>query len=109
MFFDTSQWLCDSLFPRLDSSNADRHQRFDQGPSLLLLPHLFRETFNDLDTSLEAEGVELMKCEPNYNLWFSDGESFELSTDVSRMKEEVEKWEGKDGFERYLGFLQEAH
>ena len=50
-----------------------------------------------------------MKCEPNYNLWFSDGESFELSTDVSRMKNEVEKWEGKDGFERYLGFLQEAH
>lgn len=25
------------------------------------------------------------------------------------MKSEVEKWEGKDGFERYLGFLQEAH
>ena len=74
-----------------------------------MLPHLFREAFYDLDTSLEAEGVELMKCEPNYNLWFSDGESFELSTDVSRMKEEVEKWEGKDGFERYLGFLQEAH
>ena len=84
-------------------------QRFDQGPSLLLLPHLFREAFADLDTSLDAEGVELMKCEPNYNLWFSDGESFELSTDVSRMKNEVEKWEGKDGFERYLGFLQEAH
>ena len=84
-------------------------QRFDQGPSLLLLPHLFREAFYDLDTSLEAEGVELLKCEPNYNLWFSDGESFELSTDVARMKTEVEKWEGKDGFERYLGFLQEAH
>ena len=76
---------------------------------MLLLPHLFRETFADLDTSLEAEGVQLMKCEPNYNLWFSDGESFELSTDVSRMKTEVEKWEGKGGFERYLGFLQEAH
>lgn len=76
---------------------------------MLLLPQLFREAFADLGTSLEAEGVELMKCEPNYNLWFSDGESFELSTDVSRMKNEVEKWEGKDGFERYLGFLQEAH
>ena len=25
------------------------------------------------------------------------------------MKQEVEKWEGKDGFERYLGFLQESH
>ena len=65
--------------------------------------------FADLGTSLRAEGVELLKCEPNYNLWFGDGESFELSTDVARMKTEVEKWEGKDGFERYLGFLQEAH
>ena len=74
-----------------------------------MLPGLFREAFADLGTSLRAEGVELLKCEPNYNLWFSDGESFELSTDVARMKTEVEKWEGKDGFERYLGFLQEAH
>ncbi|KAI9835384.1 MAG: hypothetical protein M1819_002301 [Sarea resinae] len=83
--------------------------RFDQGPSLLLLPGFFAEAFRDLDTSLEAEGIELLKCEPNYNLWFGDGESFQLSTDVARMKKEVEKWEGKDGFERYLGFLQEAH
>lgn len=74
-----------------------------------MLPHLFREAFYDLGTSLEAEGVELLKCEPNYNIWFSDGESFELSTDVARMKLEVEKWEGKDGFSRYLDFLREAH
>lgn len=25
------------------------------------------------------------------------------------MKDAVERWEGKEGFERYLGFLQEAH
>lgn len=25
------------------------------------------------------------------------------------MKIEVEKWEGEEGFERYLGFLQESH
>lgn len=83
--------------------------RFDQGPSLLLLPKLFKETFHDLDTSLEAEGVQLLKCEPNYNLWFGDGESFELSSDTSVMKREIEKWEGKEGFERYLQWLGEAH
>ncbi len=83
--------------------------RFDQGPSLLLLPKLFRETFHDLETSLEAEGVALLKCEPNYNLWFGDGESFELSSDMSVMKREIEKWEGKQGFERYLQWLGEAH
>lgn len=83
--------------------------RFDQGPSLVLLPKMFKETFHDLDTSLEDEGVELLKCEPNYNLWFGDGEKFELSTDASIMKREIEKWEGKDGFERYLQWLGEAH
>jgi phytoene desaturase (3,4-didehydrolycopene-forming) len=83
--------------------------RFDQGPSLLLLPKLFKETFHDLDTSLEAEGVELLKCEPNYNLWFGDGECFELSSDTAVMKREIEKWEGKEGFERYLAWLGEAH
>lgn len=83
--------------------------RFDQGPSLLLLPKLFKETFHDLDTSLEAEGVELLKCDPNYNLWFGDGESFELSSDTAVMKREIERWEGKDGFERYLAWMAEAH
>lgn len=51
----------------------------------------------------------MRKCEPNYNIWFGDGQSFELSTDLARMKNEIEKWEGKDGYERYLSFLQEAH
>ncbi|KAI9813862.1 MAG: hypothetical protein M1832_006074 [Thelocarpon impressellum] len=83
--------------------------RFDQGPSLLLLPRLFAEAFRDLDTSLAAEGVELVKCEPNYRLWFGDGERLELSTDVAAMKAQVEAVEGPDGFERYLAFLQEAH
>ena len=70
---------------------------------------MFHETFSDLGTSMEAEGVNLVKCEPNYQLWFHDGQSMELSTDTATMKREVERWEGKDGFERYLGFLQESH
>ncbi|GAB7356039.1 hypothetical protein MBLNU459_g6656t1 [Dothideomycetes sp. NU459] len=88
-----------------------RHEgwRFDQGPSLLLLPGLFHRTFEELDTSLEREGVKLVKCEPNYNIWFGDGERFQLSTDLASMKSEIEKWEGKDGYSRYLGFLRESH
>ena len=70
---------------------------------------LFRETFHDLDTSLTAEGIQLLKCEPNYHLWFGDGESFELSSDTAVMKREIEKWEGKAGFQRYLAWLSEAH
>lgn len=84
-------------------------QRFDQGPSLLLLPQLFKETYHDLDTSLDKEDIHIVKCEPNYTIWFSDGESFKLSSDAAVMKSEIEKWEGKDGFERYLSFMQESH
>lgn len=50
-----------------------------------------------------------MKCEPNYNVWFGDGECIELSTDLAAMKKTIERWEGKQGFERYLSWLQEAH
>lgn len=70
---------------------------------------MFREVFIDLDTTLENEGVELRKCEPNYNVWFGDGECIELSTDIARMKTTIERWEGKDGFYRYLAWMQEAH
>ncbi|KAK1054159.1 ATP-binding cassette transporter CGR1 [Friedmanniomyces endolithicus] len=83
--------------------------RFDQGPSLLLLPRLFHQTFAELGTSLEEEGVALRKREPNYRIWFGDGEAFEMSSDLAKMKKEVERWEGKEGWERYLGYLQEAH
>lgn len=53
--------------------------------------------------------MQLKKCEPNYNIWFGDGEHFRLSSDLAVMKSEIEKWEGKDGYLRYLDFLQESH
>lgn len=91
-------------------SVSDPHrQRFDQGPSLLLLPGIFEEYFRDLGTSLAEEGIKLHKCEPNYNIWFHDGRSFQLSSDLARMKPEIEKYEGKAGFMRYLEFLRESH
>ncbi|KAF1983868.1 phytoene desaturase [Aulographum hederae CBS 113979] len=83
--------------------------RFDQGPSLLLLPSLFRETFADLDTSLEKEGVELLKCDPNYTLHYPSSDPLILSSDLATMYDTITHHEGSDGFTRYLAFLREAH
>ncbi|KAM3528022.1 hypothetical protein MY4038_006082 [Beauveria bassiana] len=83
--------------------------RFDQGPSLLLLPRFFEEVFRDLGTSIESEGIEVLKCEPNYNIWFHDGYCFSATTDLASMKLEIEKWEGEASFQHYLSFLQESH
>ncbi|KAG8879971.1 hypothetical protein FRB97_001270 [Tulasnella sp. 331] len=83
--------------------------RFDQGPSLLLLPEFFNETFADLNTTMANEGIQIVKCEPNYKVYFDDGECITLTSDLAQMKDEIERWEGRDGFQRYLGFLQESH
>ncbi|KAF3189406.1 hypothetical protein TWF788_010492 [Orbilia oligospora] len=87
----------------------DGEHRFDQGPSLLLIPELFHETFADLDTTMAEEGVELLQCNPNYQVFFHDNERIVLSSDLAQMKPEIEKWEGKNGFKRYLSFLAEGH
>ncbi|PYH28419.1 phytoene desaturase family protein [Aspergillus neoniger CBS 115656] len=82
--------------------------RFDQGPSLLLMPEVFHETFHDLGTSIEGEGISLLKCEPNYRVWFSDHDSFDLTTDVARLKPQIEHHEGENSFHSFLGFMQES-
>ncbi|ROW10211.1 hypothetical protein VMCG_02055 [Cytospora schulzeri] len=89
--------------------NPRSQYRFDQGPSLLLLPNLFRETFHDLDTSLEAEGVDLLRCPVNYQIFFHDGAVFKPTTDLALMKRQIEHYEGKEGFERYLAWMAESH
>jgi phytoene desaturase (3,4-didehydrolycopene-forming) len=83
--------------------------RFDQGPSLLLLPMIFKEMFGDLGTTMEAEGIEMLRCNPNYNIWFSDGERFQQSSDMPAMKRQIEKYEGKEGMDAFFGFMQEGH
>lgn len=72
------------------------------------MPELFEEAFKDIGTSMSAEGVQLLKCEPNYRVWFPDNDCFELSTDIVKMKEQIEAHEGKDGFHRFLAFMQES-
>lgn len=59
--------------------------------------------------SFEEEHIKILKCEPKYVILTDDGQSFQLSTDLAHMKNEIERLEGEDGFESYLAFLQEAH
>ncbi|KAI1489633.1 hypothetical protein F5X96DRAFT_679637 [Biscogniauxia mediterranea] len=103
--------------PKNDDDNPDRNNssttrgtyRFDQGPSLLLLPQLFHETFSDLSTSLAAEGVALLRCATHYVVYFADGGTFTLSSDLVSLKSQVDAIEGPGGFGRFLAWLGEAH
>ncbi|GAA5795751.1 hypothetical protein HPULCUR_001113 [Helicostylum pulchrum] len=82
--------------------------RFDQGPSLYLMPKMFEDAFADLDESVE-DHLELLRCDNNYKVHFDDGESIQLSSDLTRMKYELDRIEGPLGFGRFLDFLKETH
>jgi phytoene desaturase (3,4-didehydrolycopene-forming) len=60
--------------------------RFDVGPSLLLLPDVYRETFELLGAKIE-DHVELLRVEPFYRCYFEeDGTFAEISSDIEKMK-----------------------
>ncbi|KAI8143957.1 phytoene dehydrogenase [Fennellomyces sp. T-0311] len=82
--------------------------RFDQGPSLYLMPKLFKDCFADLDERVE-EHLNLLRCENNYKVHFDDGDKIHLSSDLTKMKPEIERVEGVQGFGRFLDFLSETH
>ncbi|KJZ76528.1 hypothetical protein HIM_04257 [Hirsutella minnesotensis 3608] len=72
------------------------------------MPEVFHQTFQDLSTSLEEEGVHLIQCDPNYCVWFADNDCFDLSTNLPKMAKQIERHEGRLGFECFLSFMQES-
>lgn len=94
---------------RLSLIHKNGH-RFDQGPSLYLMPKLFEETFNDLGEDI-ADHLDLLKCESNYKLHFHDGDKFELSCDLAKMFDQLKRFEGADEqtLLRFMDFLKETH
>jgi len=84
--------------------------RFDQGPSLYLMPKIFEETFEDLGEDINNH-IELLKCPSNYSVHFHDGETFELTTDISKFSRSLEKYEGngESTLINFLSYLKETH
>lgn len=84
--------------------------RWDQGPSLYLMPKLFEETFADLGEDIN-DHLELLKCPINYRVYFHDGKLIELSSDIQAVYRQLEKFEGssEDTLMRFLDFLKESH
>jgi phytoene desaturase len=78
--------------------------RWDAGPSLLTMPHVFRRLFADTGAPLESE-LELLRVEPVTRYRFADGSSVELSADLPRAFDALEAWSpgAGAGWTRFLG------
>lgn len=84
--------------------------RFDQGPSLYLMPKLFEETFTDLGEKID-DHLDLLQCETNYSIYFGDGDRFKLSCNLANLFEQIKKYEGdsEETMLRFMDFMKETH
>jgi phytoene desaturase len=78
--------------------------RWDAGPSLLTLPHVFRALFAATGAPLDDE-LELLRVEPVTRYAFADESTVELSADLPRALEALEAWSPGAGSDwaRFLG------
>ena len=76
---------------------------FDMGPTILLMPEVVERTFRALGRKMSAY-LRLQRCEPNYTIRFRDGSRLTLTSELTRMGEELERIE-PGSFERFLRFL----
>ena len=87
---------------RCSQVERDGH-RFDVGPTLLVLPHIYEQEFAALGESLRKR-LDLRRVDPTYRLVFDGGETLWLTSDLERMRDQLEALEPGSfrGLEAYL-------
>ncbi|MBF5042989.1 phytoene desaturase [Aggregicoccus sp. 17bor-14] len=80
--------------------------RFDLGPTIVLMPEVFEETFRALGRRLE-DYLTLERCEPNYRIHYRDGSDITFTSELTAMGRELERIE-PGSFQRYLAFLAQG-
>lgn len=87
---------------RCDRFVRDGHH-FDAGPTLLVMPLVYEAEFAALGASLR-EMVDLHRVDPTYHLVFDDNSRLELTSDMKRLQEQLERLEpgSFNGLLRYL-------
>lgn len=76
---------------------------FDTGPTLLLMRDVLDDLFASVDRRLE-DYLDLVRVSPNYRIRFGDGSALTLSSDMTDLSAQVERFEvgAGDALERYL-------
>ena len=84
--------------------------RFDMGPSWYLMPDIFERFFNKFDHEPE-DFFELHRLDPNYRIFFKDGDVMDVPADPDEASELFETYEEGAGeaFQRYLDKSEETY
>ena len=91
---------------RMQSENVICNQfnyRFDIGPSLLLLPDIYRKTFSQLGYNID-DFISLLEVSPLYRIFFADNSSYDITKNQTQMTSIFESIEIGSGnlYQRYM-------
>jgi phytoene desaturase len=79
---------------------------FDAGPTLMMMLDPFRKLFADVGERLE-DHLDLVRCDPNYRVFFADGIRLDCTSDVAKMTNRIEALCGAKDAARYPEMLKE--
>ena len=91
---------------RCGTMDIDGHS-FDTGPTLFLMPELYRDAFANLDERLE-DHLELRRVDPTYKIHFADGLDLTLTNDLAVMQSQLDAIE-PGSYQQYLSYLREGY
>jgi phytoene desaturase len=91
---------------RCDHIIRDGHT-FDTGPTLLVMPLLYRREFATLGANID-DLLDLQRVDPTYHLVFDDGSQLALTSDMQALQEQIEAIE-PGGFQGLLRYMDEGH
>jgi phytoene desaturase len=83
---------------------------FDAGPTIITAPFLLEELWQMCGRRLEDD-ITLRSIDPFYKVRFDDGEVFEYTADLERMRAQIARIEPRDvaGFDEFLAFSQRIY
>ena len=81
--------------------------RFDTGPTLFLIPQIFKKAYESLGERME-DHLELIRIDPTYRFHFDDGSSLSLTSDLKSLQNQLEAIE-PGSFGEMLRYMHEGH
>ncbi len=84
--------------------------RFDTGPSVITMRHVFEDLFASAGRKLE-DYLDLVQVEPMTRYFYPDGVVLDASSDISKMARQIEEIDERDveGYLAYLAYAAQIH
>lgn len=85
---------------------AEEGYRFDMGPTILVMKDAFEDTYRAIGQDFNQR-LDLVQLDPNYRIYYHDGTSLDLFSNMAQLAQEVEKIEPGSS-ERLFRFIGES-